>query len=133
MTLVQTCYRYRPGLAARRPCPSRCMPFAPAVRSSGLLLINSSLVKVDQEGDRDDITVVRIPANDLAQEAGGNKAANIVMLGAYVELTKVVKFSTIKQTVEEAFANKRRFLPVNLKALEGGRRAAAGLIKGRSA
>ena len=42
--------------------------FEPDIREGGLLLINSSLINRGPE--RDDLTVVEIPANELASELG---------------------------------------------------------------
>jgi 2-oxoglutarate ferredoxin oxidoreductase subunit gamma len=51
----------------------------------GALLINSSLI--DKKATRNDIKVYYIPANDIANELGTDKVANIVMLGAYLKVS----------------------------------------------
>jgi len=66
------------------------------MEKGGKLLINSSLI--DRKATRDDIDVYYIPANDIAVELGNGKVANIVMLGAFIELTGAVK----KESVIEA-------------------------------
>jgi len=92
--------------------------FGPRVSSDGLLLINSSLI--DTTSDRTDIRIETVPANEIALELGNTKAANMVALGAYVALIKVVKFETVLGVVEENFAKKKEFLDLNLKALKRG-------------
>ncbi|MGB9619019.1 MAG: 2-oxoacid:acceptor oxidoreductase family protein, partial [Armatimonadota bacterium] len=58
--------------------------FAPSVKREGLILVNTSLARPPQ--DRPDCKIVEIPANEIAEELGSSKAANMVMLGAYVQL-----------------------------------------------
>jgi len=92
--------------------------FGPRVSPDGLLLINSSLI--DTTSDRTDIRIETVPANDIALELGNGKAANMVALGAYVALTKVVKFDTILDVVKENFAKKKEFLDLNIRAVKKG-------------
>lgn len=92
--------------------------FGPRVSPNGLLLINRSLI--DTTSDRTDIRIETVPANEIALELGNGKAANMVALGAYVALTKVVKFETILGVVEENFAKKKQFLDLNLAAVKKG-------------
>jgi 2-oxoglutarate ferredoxin oxidoreductase subunit gamma len=54
--------------------------FEPDLREGGLLLINSSLISRGPE--RDDVTVVEVPANEIATELGNPRGANMVALGA---------------------------------------------------
>jgi len=92
--------------------------FGPRVSPDGLLLINSSLI--DTTSDRTDIRIETVPANDIALELGNGKAANMVALGAYVALTKVVKFDTVLDVVKENFAKKKEFLDLNIRAVKRG-------------
>ncbi|MCK5632022.1 2-oxoacid:acceptor oxidoreductase family protein, partial [Candidatus Bathyarchaeota archaeon] len=89
-------------------------------QNNGHLFLNSSLVT--NETRREDIQVVRIPANDVALEVGEKRAANMVMLGAYVEQTKVVTKSLIFEGLKEFFGKKMEFLDVNKRAFEAGMR-----------
>jgi len=54
--------------------------FAPRVRPGGVLIVNSSLAEINSH--RDDITVVKVPATDLANELGSPKIGNMICLGA---------------------------------------------------
>lgn len=75
------------------------------VRPGGLLLLNSSLVK--RESTRSDVTIVKVPVTDLAIENGNVRAANIIMLGAWLKLTDYVQIETALDVVAETFATKR--------------------------
>ncbi|WP_423792435.1 2-oxoacid:acceptor oxidoreductase family protein [Methanocaldococcus indicus] len=68
--------------------------------------------------ERDDITIYKIPATKAAYELGNRIVANVVMLGALVELTGVVSKDSIKKAVAESV--KEKFIELNLKALEKG-------------
>jgi 2-oxoglutarate ferredoxin oxidoreductase subunit gamma len=92
--------------------------FAPKVKPGGLIVVNSSLVHVP--ADRADCTVIYIPANELAIQAGTARAANLVMLGAYVGWSGVVEEETAIQMIEKEFAKKAKFIPANVAAFKLG-------------
>ena len=94
--------------------------FGPAIRTGGLLLINSTLIDVKSE--RDDITEFLVPANDIALKCGSPKAANMVMLAAYVAATEIVSFDTLGHMLKEKMGKKKEFLDINFKAFEEGRK-----------
>lgn len=95
--------------------------FGESLKSGGLLMINSSLIDIRSE--RDDITEVLIPANDVAIKAGNPKVANMVMLAAYVEATDIVSFETLTKMLNEKLGTrKKELLEINLKAFDEGRK-----------
>ena len=55
--------------------------FEGMLRPGGLLLVNSSLVEPDRKY-RDDVKVIKVPANDIAEEENNIHGLNLVMLGA---------------------------------------------------
>lgn len=103
--------------------------FIPLLKPGGLSIVNSSLI--DATTDRDDITELLIPANEIAMDAGNGKAANVVILGALVEATGIVKLETVRETIEKKLAKKKEVLQVNYKALEAGRKLALAGMKGK--
>lgn len=92
--------------------------FEPDVRSGGVLLINTSLI--ERETDRDDVTVVEVPANEIANELGNPRGANMVALGAYLGVTDAVPFKEVEKVIREAFAAKPKVIDVNIEALKRG-------------
>jgi len=91
-----------------------------------LLLVNSDLVKA--ESGRSDLRVLRIPCNSLAEEIGDVKIANMVMMGALAEATGALNLGGIAVVFEHFFPPaKRSFIPMNVRAVEAGRKAARGL------
>lgn len=96
--------------------------FAPLMKPNGVVVINSSLIPV--ASGRDDVDELLIPANDIAKDIGSVKVANIVALAAFVARTKIVDFDLLRECVKEEFAGREKLIPINLQALEEGRKAA---------
>ena len=92
--------------------------FEPDVRSGGLLLINSSLIS--RGAERDDLTVIEVPANEMATELGNPRGANMVALGAYLGATDAVSLEEIENVIRETFAAKPAVIEVNIEALHKG-------------
>jgi 2-oxoglutarate ferredoxin oxidoreductase subunit gamma len=92
--------------------------FESDLRPGGLLLINSSLI--DRSAQRGDVTVLEVPANDIANELGNPRGANMVALGAYIGATDAVDFDEVAEVVRETFAAKPKVIDVNLEALKRG-------------
>jgi len=94
--------------------------FKNSVKPNGTLIYNSDLIKL---GDiRPDIKVVAVPSNVIAEEAGSDKVANIVMLGALVETSGIVSDKICVETIKDKLgARKPELLPMNLTAYEKGK------------
>lgn len=100
--------------------------FEPNLRTDGLLLINSSLIT--REASRDDVTVILVPANEIANELGNRRGANMVALGAYVGASGAVSMEVLEEVVKETFAAKPKVIDVNLDALRRGFEIGAGSL-----
>jgi len=92
--------------------------FEPNLRPGGLLLINTSLI--NREPQRSDVRVVRVAANEIANQLGNPRGANMVALGAYVGATAAVSLPEVEVVVKETFAGKPKLVDVNLEALRRG-------------
>lgn len=92
--------------------------FGPRVKPGGLIVINTSLIPL--KSDRDDCTVVYIDAAALAAAAGTARAANLVMLGAYIGWSAIVKPEVAEKMIEKEFADKAKFIPANVAAFRAG-------------
>ena len=93
--------------------------FEKDVVPGGALIINSSLI--DQKATRDDVKVYYVPANDIANELGTGKIANMVLLGAYLEISGATKEETIMEIITEIFSGKKAsVIPLNKEALLRG-------------
>lgn len=102
--------------------------FAGAVKPGGLLIYDSDLVVY--ENPRTDIIILPIPANKMAAELGSEKVANIIMLGALVEVSGIVSLESVEHIIRTKLgARKPKFLPMNLEAFEKGRQLGATVKK----
>ena len=93
--------------------------FAPRVRKGGVIVVNTSLVDTDPE--RPDCTVVNVAARELAKEAGTDRAANFVMLGAYMGAAGPVPIEAVERAIKNEFTGKKaKFIPFNVAAFRAG-------------
>ncbi|MFH1177075.1 MAG: 2-oxoacid:acceptor oxidoreductase family protein [Acidobacteriota bacterium] len=92
--------------------------FEPMVKPGGLLLINTSLIS--KESKRADIRVVKVPANEIANELGNPRGANMVALGAFLGATHAVSLAAVDGLIRETFAGKTKLIEANLAALRRG-------------
>jgi hypothetical protein len=68
----------------------------------------------------DDITVIEVPANEIAAELGNPRGANMVALGAYLGATDAVSLDEVIEVIRETFAAKPAVIDVNIEALRKG-------------
>jgi 2-oxoglutarate ferredoxin oxidoreductase subunit gamma len=92
--------------------------FEDAVRPGGVIVVNTSLI--NRLPHRTDVTVVAVPAYEVAIECGSPKAANMVTLGAYLGASSVVELDQVKAIVTESFAAKPKLIEINHAALSRG-------------
>lgn len=98
--------------------------FEPTVRKGGLVILNSSLI--ERAAKREDVDVLRIPANEIAIGLGNAKVANMVILGALLGKLSLVKMDTVEALVRSTFGVKKpKLVEINVQALEAGRKLAA--------
>jgi len=96
--------------------------FESDIAANGNILINSSLI--EKKASRSDIKAYYVAANEIAVELGNSRVANMVMLGAYLELTKTVEIDSIMQALKKIFGEgKAHLLDVNKAALQRGAEA----------
>ncbi|CAB5111052.1 2-oxoglutarate/2-oxoacid ferredoxin oxidoreductase, gamma subunit (EC [Olavius algarvensis associated proteobacterium Delta 3] len=95
--------------------------FAPHVKQGGVILINSSLIKISSS--RDDVDEIRVPVTDIAKDLGSTRSANIVALSAFVARSRILDMDLIRDCIKEEFANKEKIIPLNLAAVDEGQKA----------
>jgi 2-oxoglutarate ferredoxin oxidoreductase subunit gamma len=102
--------------------------FEPELVSGGIAFINSSIIEIP--ATRRDISAYYIPCLDIAQELGNPRAANMVMLGAYIEVTHCLHPNTVEKMLSHLFTGaKANLVALNKEAL---RRGAACILKAAS-
>lgn len=89
------------------------------------MLYNASLIDITP--DREDITALPVNCNAIAEELGNARTANMVMLGAIIERTKVITIDSAMEALKAAFGPKKEhLLPINRRAMEAGAAAVRG-------
>jgi len=97
--------------------------FEVAVRPGGVLIYNRSLISTPPT--RTDVRVVAVDANHIADELGNVKVANMVALGALLQIADVVPRECVVAALKKALpAHRQDMLAINLEAIERGKQAA---------
>lgn len=93
--------------------------YMPTVEEGGELFINSSLIP--KEEVKQGVTPVYVPTSEAAQQVGNLRTANMAMLGAFIERTKVCSPEATFEALAEMFGERRaHLLPVNKEAMRIG-------------
>jgi len=92
--------------------------FEPMVKENGTIIVNSSLAT--SRVTRKDIKAIYIPVNEMAEELGSAKVANIIMLGAYIGLTKAISVDIVLSTIKEKMGKRPEMYTLNRAALDAG-------------
>ena len=93
--------------------------FEPAVKPSGVLVVNSSLIP--QHSERTDIQAIHVLASDIATELGNVRLANVICLGALVQASGVVPIEAVEQALKDHLPKRHRaLLDPNRRALRRG-------------
>lgn len=99
--------------------------FESQLKPHGLFIMNTSLIK--DPVNRTDIDIIRINATDIAEELGNVNAANMVMLGALVGKTGIIKPETVSNAMKEIIPKHRKnIIPLNETAFKKGIKEIAG-------
>ena len=99
--------------------PPSMEKYDPLVKTGGLLVANSTLVRARSE--RDDIKTLYVPANELAAELGNVKMANVVLLGAMLGAREILSIESVKRTLDLHIPEKRQHIVApNKRALDRG-------------
>lgn len=93
--------------------------FENLVEKGGVLVVNASMV--NRQVERDDIKVVSIPANDIAEALGSKRSVNMVMLGALLANLDLVTLEAVETALEAHMPERhKKFLAGNKAALRKG-------------
>lgn len=94
--------------------------FNASLKAGGILVANTS--RVLSEITREDITVVKVPADDLAVELGNIKCANIILIGALIGAEAgIITEEAMLNSLEAKFGSKKKeVLELNKVALQKG-------------
>lgn len=93
--------------------------FESEVENGGTIILNESLITQDVK--RSDVKVFKVPANEIANELGNLRVANMAVLGAYIAVRQSIKRETVFKALEETLGKKsEKIIELNKKAIERG-------------
>jgi 2-oxoglutarate ferredoxin oxidoreductase subunit gamma len=93
--------------------------YEPLAAPGGVLVVNSTLMT--RRATRTDIRVIEVPANEIAEEIGNVRLANIVMTGAMLAATGVLPLEALQQALQAHLPERhRKLLPANFEAMRRG-------------
>lgn len=90
--------------------------YEPELKEGGTLIIDSDLVRL--KPSRRKIKIFSIPSTRFAEEIGNRIYANLVMLGFFASVTKIVTPEAIKKALPGLVPS--RYLDTNIKAFDKG-------------
>ena len=98
--------------------------FKSKVRANGLLILNSSLAKINQPLN---VKILQFPFTEIAIGLGNIKVANMVALGSYLAAKKIIKTKNMLEVFKfMAPAGNLKILEINQKALSEGEKLTHG-------
>lgn len=93
--------------------------FQPRLKPGGLLLFDSSLIRDPHL--RTDIEAIAVPATGGASTIGETRSANMVLLGALIAKTHLLKKASLLKALENLTpANRKKSIEQNKKAIQKG-------------
>jgi len=107
-----------------------CNRFAPEMKKGGILLIEEDLVKIS-DGIPDGVQVHGVPATRLAEEIGRKLVLNIVMVGFFGAVTKMIDPDALRKAVVDSVPPGTEDL--NLRAFDRGYEYGKAEIRSESA
>jgi 2-oxoglutarate ferredoxin oxidoreductase subunit gamma len=90
--------------------------YEPELSDKGILIIDKDLVK--PHSLRGKIRIYAIPSTRFAEEMGNRIIANLVMLGFFTSITKIVSPEAMKKALPGLVP--KRFLDLNIRAFDKG-------------
>ena len=93
--------------------------YEPLVKPGGWMIYNASLI--DSRPERADIHYVAVPANDIAEDLGAARQANVALLGALLAATGILPLEAVYRALDDHLPpRQRKFLDSNKEALRRG-------------
>ena len=110
-------HRPKSLIAMNRPSLDK---FQTRVEDGGVHIINSSLIDMDL-ADTDRLKCYDVPCNDIADELGNTRMANMVAIGAFVQATQIISIQAVIDSLENVISERyHKLIPANTKAIQAG-------------
>jgi len=99
--------------------PAQFKDYEDRVHLGGTMIVEKAGLQARTK--RKDIRVIEVPAIEATIGiSGSSQGANLVLLGAAIEVTQIIPPELIKQQIEKSFAGKEKIQTSNLRAFEEG-------------
>lgn len=98
---------------------SQLKNFEPRVLPGGMMLVDSAGLDED-ERERKDYKLLKIPGMEFALSTGGLQINNLILLGAYIGVTDKVPAEFIEEAIEKMLGAEDVIKERNLKAFRRG-------------
>jgi len=93
--------------------------FQTRIAPGGAFFLNSSIIS--SQPNRTDVDIWKVPASEIAGSLGNPRVLNVVMMGAYVKMTRMVSAETYLKSLEAILGTKKKAaMEINRKAFEAG-------------
>ncbi len=90
--------------------------FLPRLKEGGILIVDSSLVKIDDKASK--FLVYKVPATEIAEKMGARIVANVILLGFLGKVWDGVSVEALRKSIKATVPKK--YLELNLRAFEKG-------------
>lgn len=98
------------------------------IQPGGTIVVNQSMV--DRGAQRDDITTIAVPANEIAEELGDRRLTNMVAVGALLAALPDLSLKDVERALASHLPERHRhLLPKNYEALKRGFEGARQQVK----
>jgi 2-oxoglutarate ferredoxin oxidoreductase subunit gamma len=93
--------------------------YEPMIKPGGVLVVNASMV--DRDVKRKDISWVALPCNEIAEEVGNRRLANMVAAGALISLMPVLTLKDLEEAISAHIPERHKhLLGKNVEAMQRG-------------
>lgn len=93
--------------------------FQNQIQTGGTIFLNSSMI--EDRPVRGDLEIFEIPVNELVKSVGEEKAANMIMLGAFIKKSALISLDTMNRVLKDTFSQRNPVIvKLNKQALQVG-------------
>ncbi len=93
--------------------------FQTKVSARGTIFLNSSIIS--ERPSRRDVAVYAVPCGEIAQDLGNTRVANVIMMGAFIKKSGIVKADTYLKSLETIMGSRKKGVAeINRKAFAAG-------------
>lgn len=94
--------------------------FGPRVKPGGIIILNAARIEESPKIDSS-VTILAMPADELAEKVGSLKSANMVAIGAYLAKRDILSLDSAAAALADVLAKRlHKTIPLNAEAIKRG-------------